>query len=107
MKLLEIIDFLPTTANSLEHSSVLRLKALIDDIAKSMSTTVSTFDVSNGIAVVGFADDKALEKLSAQFAEVKDVTVSEITLLSFQRELNRAAQDKVNKMRAKKAEKKA
>jgi hypothetical protein len=107
MKLLKIAGFLPDTANSLEHSSVVQLKELIDDMAKSMSTTVSMFDVSKGTAVVGLADDKALERLSAQFAGEQDVTVSEVTLVSFQRELNRAAQEKVNKMRAKKAQKKA
>jgi len=107
MKLLKIVGFLPDTANSLEHNSAVGLKALIDDIAKSMGTTVSTFDVTKGTAVVGLADDKATDRLRGEFAEEKDVTVSEVTLVSFQRELNRAAQEKVNKMRAKKVSKRA
>jgi hypothetical protein len=100
MKLMRISGFLPDTATTLEHTSVVRMRELIEDAAKSQGTTISKFDVSNGIAIVGLSDDKAFENLAAQFREETDVKVSEITLFKFEREQNRLAQEKVNKMRA-------
>jgi hypothetical protein len=101
MKLTKLDRYLPDTASSNEHASAVRLKETLDSLAKSESTTVSLFDVSShGTAVFGLADDKAMEKIAAQFREDKDVEVSETTMISFQREMNRAAQAKVDKMRA-------
>ncbi len=107
MKLLKITGFLPDTANTPDHSSVVEMKEIIDGVATLKGTTVSHLDVAKGVAVVGFVDDKALDALAGEFRDEDGVTVSEITLVSFQRELNRAAQEKVNKMRKAKAQKKS
>ena len=108
MKLIELLGYLPDTATTNEHATAVRLKELLDSLAKGENTTVSLFDVSEkGTAVFGLADDRALEKVAAQFRDEKDVEVSETTMISFQRKMNRAAQEKVNKMRAKKARKTA
>jgi hypothetical protein len=108
MKLIKLVKYLPDTANTNEHASAVRLKELLDSLAKSESTSVSLFDVSlHGIAVFGLADDKAVEKIAEQFRADKDVEVSETTMISFQREMNRAAQVKVDKMRAERAKKKS
>ncbi len=99
MKLAEIKGFLTDTANSLEHPSVASVKAIIDEVANAQGTTVRMFEVHDGTMVVGFADDKALAALAAEFAQEKDVKVSEISLVSYQRERNRKAQERINKTR--------
>lgn len=103
MILIKIEGYLPDTANSNEHSSAVSLREILDDTAKSLSTSVSYYAVSKGAAVVGLQDDKATEKLSEQFNGLENVTVTEISKIAYQRELNLLAQEKVNKMRAKKA----
>ncbi len=108
MKLTKLDKYLPDTASSNEHATAVRLKELLDGLAKGENTTVSLFEVSEGgIAVFGLADDRALEKVAAQFREEKDVVVTETTMISFQRERNRLAQVKVNKMRENKKKKTA
>ncbi len=107
MKLLKIKGFLPDTADSMDHSSVVRMKPLIEDTATAASTTISMFNVSEGTVFVGFADEKALETLAALFAEERDVEVSELTLVSYQRELNRKAQERTDKMRKTRAKNKS
>ena len=107
MKLIKLVGYLPDTASSSEHATALRLKELLDSLAKSENTTVSLFEVSEkGTAVFGLADDGTLEIVAGQFRDEKDVTVTETTLVSFQREQNRLAQAKVNKMRENKKAKK-
>jgi len=108
MKLIKLVGYLPDTASSNEHATAARLKESLDGLAKGENTTVSLFEVSEGgKAVFGLADDRALEKVAAQFREDKDVEVAETTMIAFQREINRAAQEKVNKMRENKKKKAA
>ena len=106
MILEKIAGFLPDTANSVEHGSVVRLKELIDRVAESCGTKVNFFQVSRGVVVVGLEDEKQLERVTAEFEGMEGVILAQITLAAFQREQNRAAQEKINKMRARKKEKK-
>ena len=100
MKLLKLQNFLPDTASAVEHPKAKSLKDLLDNLAKGENTSVILFDVSDkGVAVFGLADDQALGRVAAQFREEKDVVVSETTMISFEREKNRVAQEKVDKTR--------
>ena len=106
MKLAKLVGYLPNTANTAEHARALQLKELLDALASDENTSLKLYEVTSGGTVVfGLANDQVLEKVAAQFREEKDVVVSETTMVSFQREQNRLAQMKVDRMREKKAKK--
>ena len=106
MKLLQITGFLPDTSNTLEHASVVSMKELVDDVAQANGTTVRFFDVSKGVAVVGLEDDSKLGQLATQFEGMPDVKTSEISKATYLRAQNKAAQERINKMRKAREEKK-
>ena len=100
MKLKKIEEYLPDTADSVKHASAKEMEQIFEGIAKEANTTVSMFEVNKGTAVVGFADDKALAKVDAEFSGLENVKISEISLVQFQLERNRERQGKIDAARA-------
>ena len=100
MKIIEIAGYLPSTAANAEHSSSVRMQQLLEGMATEHNSSVTMFRVSDGTAYFGIADNDAMHAVAESFKNEPDVKVSETTMLSLDRELNRRMQQKAEKAAA-------
>jgi hypothetical protein len=107
MKQIKIGRYLPDTVSNSEQTCAVEMKALLDEMAKDLGSTVTKFEiVEGGVAIVGFSTEDVLEKIADQFKELDGVKVETLSTIQIQYEQNRAHQKQVDGKRATKAAKK-
>jgi hypothetical protein len=57
------VDLFPSEINSLEHPEVLRLRALLEDVALENHCRLLFFDIENGIVSFSFDSDKLMANI--------------------------------------------
>lgn len=104
-QVIEIPNYLPSTAMNAEHPRSVEMKATVEEMATAAGGSLISFSVAKGVATIRVKGEGVSEKIVSAFKELPGVEVETLSVLAAFHKKNMAAQKRADAMAEKKKNK--